>query len=125
MLAYQFRRRLSLVIFSVFLAVTGRSYANGIMTSDIVSSESKKSDIEKNISAALSANAQIQFQMGLLYEEGIGFRKNYIFARYWFEKSAEKIMQMHYFIWDLTIFMVQVLKKTKKKAYHYIKKHLN
>lgn len=90
MLAYQFRRRLSLVIFSVFLAVTGHSYANGIITSDTVSSEIKKSDAEKNISAALSANAQIQFQMGLLYEEGIGFPQNYIFARYWFEKSAEQ-----------------------------------
>lgn len=90
MLAYQFRRRLSLVIFSVFLAVTGHSYANGIITPDTVSSEIKKSDAEKNISAALSANAQIQFQMGLLYEEGIGFSQNYIFARYWFEKSAEQ-----------------------------------
>lgn len=90
MLAYQFRRRLSLVIFSVFLVVTGHSYANGIIKSDTVSSEIKKSNVEKNISAALSANAQIQFQMGLLYEEGIGFPQNYMFARYWFEKSAEQ-----------------------------------
>ncbi|QXO72612.1 tetratricopeptide repeat protein [Morganella morganii] len=45
---------------------------------------------EKYTTQVNKANALIQLQIGLLYEEGIGFPQNSVFARYWFEKAAEQ-----------------------------------
>lgn len=90
MLAYQFRRRLQSVIFSVFLMMTGSSYAGEIVRPGTIDSVRKPADSADNRAVVLKANAQIQFQIGLLYEEGIGFPQNSVFARYWFEKAAEQ-----------------------------------
>lgn len=89
-LAYKLGSRLQSVIFSVFLMISGSSYAGEIVKPGTIDSERKPADIADNRSVVLKANAQIQFQIGLLYEEGIGFPQNYVFARYWFEKAAEQ-----------------------------------
>lgn len=89
-LAYKLGSRLQSVIFSVFLMIAGSSYAGEIVKPGTIDSERKPADIADNRSVVLKANAQIQFQIGLLYEEGIGFPQNYVFARYWFEKAAEQ-----------------------------------
>ncbi|EPW8574434.1 tetratricopeptide repeat protein [Morganella morganii] len=89
-LAYKLRSRLRSVIFSVFLMMAGSSYASEIVKPETIDSECKPTDIADNRSVVLKANALIQLQIGLLYEEGIGFPQNSVFARYWFEKAAEQ-----------------------------------
>jgi len=89
-LAYKLRSRLQSVIFSVFLMLAGSSYASEIVKSETIDSERKPTDIADNRSVVLKANALIQLQIGLLYEGGIGFPQNSVFARYWFEKAAEQ-----------------------------------
>ncbi|QXO72613.1 tetratricopeptide repeat protein [Morganella morganii] len=88
--AYKLSSRLQSVIFSVFLMMAGNSYASEIVKSETIYSARKPTDIADNRSVVLKANALIQLQIGLLYEEGIGFPQNYVFARYWFEKAAEQ-----------------------------------
>ncbi|HGH5992087.1 tetratricopeptide repeat protein [Morganella morganii] len=88
--AYKLRSRLQSVIFSVFLMAAGSSYAGEIVNPVTINSARNPADSADNRSVVLKANAQIQFQIGLLYEEGIGFPQNDIFARYWFEKAAEQ-----------------------------------
>lgn len=89
-LAYKLRSRLRSVIFSVFLMIAGSSCASEIVKPETIDSERKPTDSADNRSVVLKANALIQLQIGLLYEEGIGFPQNSVFARYWFEKAAEQ-----------------------------------
>ncbi len=47
------------------------------------------SDFRENLQAAEQGNAAVQFNLGVMYENGQGVRQDYVQAVQWYRKASE------------------------------------
>ena len=72
----------------------------------------KKSNPQEIITLANQGNAQSQYELGLMYELGMGIDKDLDRAFIWYQKSANQAYAKHSIIWAFFMHWLKVLIKT-------------